>query len=214
MICLMEMRHQNYSCTPENIALLIETNNNLSKENSHLKANLEAAEKKIVWLVEQFKLGKQRQFGKKTENGEQLQLELVFDEIEGTEESTEIQTIEESADAETITYARKKKTVGRKIDTNNLPREQIVYDLTEEEKHCKCGGRLEKFGEDKSEQLEYIPAQLKVIEHICSKYACRSCETLRTSSKPEMPIAKCMAAPSSITEVIIKKYEHHRVSRA
>lgn len=207
MILLVEIRQENRSYTPENIALLIETNSNLSKEVSQLKINLEEAEKKIVLLVEQVKLSRLRQFGKKTENSAQLQLELVFDEVAEPQCEDAIESAEEPT--ETIIYTRKKKTVGRKIDTSKLLREQITYNLTEEEKKCKCGGRLEKFGEDKSEQLEYIPAQIKVIERICSKYACDCCETIKTATKPEMPIAKSMAAPSLITEVIIKKYEHH-----
>jgi len=207
MILPVEIRQENYGCTPENIAFLIEANSKLSKEILQLKTNLEESEKRITLLVEQIKLSKLRQFGKKTESSEQLQLELVFDEIEESQDEAVAESNEEPT--ETIIYTRKKKTVGRRIDTSKLPREQIVYDLTEEEKICKCGGRLEKFGEDKSEQLEYIPAQLKVIERICSKYSCNCCETVKTAAKPEMPIAKSMAAPSLITEVIIKKYEHH-----
>ncbi len=203
----MEIRQENNYCSPENIALIIETNRKLSDEILQLKSNLEEAEKRIVLLIEQVKLGRLRHFGKKTETSGQLQLELVFDEIEESKDEAIIEAIEEAT--ETIIYTRKKKTVGRKIETSNLPREQIVYDLTEEEKHCKCGGRLEKFGEDRSEQLEYIPAQIKVIERICSKYSCNCCETVKTAAKPEMPIAKSMAAPSLITDVIIKKYEHH-----
>jgi transposase len=203
----VEIRQENNYCSPENIALIIETNRKLSDEILQLKSNLEEAEKRIVLLIEQVKLGRLRHFGKKTETSGQLQLELVFDEIEESKDEAIIEAIEEAT--ETIIYTRKKKTVGRKIETSNLPREQIVYDLTEEEKHCKCGGRLEKFGEDRSEQLEYIPAQIKVIERICSKYSCNCCETVKTAAKPEMPIAKSMAAPSLITDVIIKKYEHH-----
>jgi transposase len=206
----MELRHENHSCTPENIALLIETNSRLSEENAQLKQNLEAAEKRINLLMEQLRLGKQRQFGKKNESSGYLQLELVFDEIEDTKEDNKDEATEEATATETITYIRKKKTVGRNVDTSKLPREQIIYDLTEEEKRCcQCGNQLEKFGEDRSERLEYIPAQLKVIESICPKYSCRCCETVKTASKPEMPIAKSMAAPSLITEVVIKKYEHH-----
>jgi len=207
MIVFVEIRYENHSYTPENIVLIIETNRKLSDENLQLKSNLEEAEKKIGLLIEQVKLSRLRHFGKKTETSGQLQLELVFDEFEELQDETAAEPNEEAT--ETITYTRKKKTVGRKIDTSNLPREQIVYDLTEEEKHCKCGGQLEKFGEDKSEQLEYIPAQIKVIEHICSKYSCNCCEAVKTAAKPEMPIAKSMAAPSLITDVIIKKYEHH-----
>jgi len=215
----MEMRYENHSYSPENIALVIATNRKLSdenlqlqakyeiffKENSQLKSNLEEAEKKIDLLAEQVNLMRLRHFGKKTENSAQMELELVFDEIPEPQEDLFEQPEEPT---ETITYTRKKKTVGRRIDTSSLPREQIIHDLTEEEKTCKCGGKLEKFGEDKSEQLEYIPAQIKVIEHICSKYSCNCCETVKTAAKPEMPIAKSMATPSLITEVIIKKYEH------
>lgn len=207
MILFVGIRHENHSYTPENIALLIETNSNLSKEVLQLKTNLEEAEKKITLLIEQIKLSRLRQFGKKTENSAQLQLEFVFDEVEEPQDEDVTEPIEEPT--ETITYTRKKKTVGRKIDTSKLPHKQIIHDLTEEEKKCKCGGRLEKFGEDKSEQLEYIPAQIKVIEHVCSKYSCNCCETVKTATKPGMPIAKSMAAPSLIAEVIIKKYEHH-----
>ena len=78
MILFVEIRHENHSYTPENIAFLIETNSNLSKEVSQLKTNLEEAEKKIDLLVEQIILSKLRQFGKKTENSSQL--ELIFDE--------------------------------------------------------------------------------------------------------------------------------------
>jgi len=205
MIILVEIRHENHGSAPANIALLIETNSILSKENSQLKTSLEESEKKINLLIEQIKLNRLRQFGKKAENSAQLQLELVFDEEPQNEVVSE--PVEEST--ETITYTRKKKTVWRKIDTSKLPREQIICDLSEKEKKCRCGGRLEKFGENKSEQLEYIPAQIKVIEYICPKYSCNCCETVKTASKPEMPIAKSMATSSLIAEVIIKKYEHH-----
>jgi transposase len=203
LVFFVEIRQENNRCSPENTSLIIEINRKLSDENLQLKANLEESEKKISLLIEQIKLSRLRQFGKKTENSSQL--ELIFDE----ELQDEVVAEADEESTETITYTKKKKSVGRKIDASNLPREQIVYDLTEEEKRCKCGGQLIKFGEDKSEQLEYIPAQIKMIERICSKYSCDCCETIKTAAKPEMPIAKSMAAPSLIAEVIIKKYEHH-----
>lgn len=54
----MEITQTNYTCTPENIALLV-------KDNLQLKSRLEAAEKMINLLIEQNKLLRQRQFGKK-----------------------------------------------------------------------------------------------------------------------------------------------------
>ena len=54
----MEITQTNYARTPENIALLV-------KENLELKSRLEVAEKMINLLIEQNKLLRQRQFGKK-----------------------------------------------------------------------------------------------------------------------------------------------------
>jgi transposase len=91
-----------------------------------------------------------------------------------------------------------------------LPREIVYHDLEESEKICKCcGNDLIKIGEDKSEKLEYIPEQIKVIEHVSSKYTCRCCETIKMAEKPETPLAKSMAGASLIAAVITKKYEHH-----
>lgn len=176
---------------------------NLETENSKLKNELEKSKKKVLWYEEQIKLWKERQYGKKSETLHLLQLPL-FDEVEAEKES---KTEEE---LETIKYTRKKKVAGRKIDTSKLVRESRIHDLTEEEKKCFCcGNELQKIGEDKSEQLEYIPAQLKVIEHIRPKYTCKNCETIKAAKKPESPIAKSMAGASLITEIIISKYEHH-----
>jgi transposase len=35
-----------------------------------------------------------------------------------------------------------------------------------------CGGQLRQFGEDISEQLEYIPDSFKVIRHVRPKFTC------------------------------------------
>ena len=57
----------------------------------------------------------------------------------------------------------------RKPLPQDLPREVVVHDIDEADKICDCcGGELHQMGEDKSEQLEFIPAQVKVIENIRS----------------------------------------------
>jgi hypothetical protein len=168
----MEIEISEHSYTPENIALLIAAhtelsneNVRLSEENLQLKAHLESTEKRLAWLVEQMKLSKHRRFSQQNEKSEylqlELQLELAFDE-DGNEEDNLVDGVK-ADETETITYTRNKKAVGRRIDTSKLPREVIIHDLSEAEKHCdRCGGQLEKFGEGRSEQLEYIPAQVKV----------------------------------------------------
>ncbi len=163
-------------------------------------------ENQIRWFKEQIKLGQQRQFGRSTEQSSTLvQAEIIFnDEAAAEEETTETEAVEH------ITYTRhKKKSCGRQLDTTLLPRERRVHDLTDEEKKCVCGCMMEKIGEETSEQIDHVPEQLKVIEYVRYTYACRPCETIKTAAKSESPIPKSMATATLITDVIIKKYEHH-----
>ena len=185
----------------------------LEAENVSLQQRLFATEKQlaeaikqITWLKEQFKLNRHRQFGKQSETSQSLTLPL-FDDEECDEVTETIEPIDD--EQEQVTYSRSKPKKGRKIDTTHLPRERIVHDLSEQEKICACGCTLEKISEDKSEQLEYVPAVIKVIEHVRPKYTCRGCEAIKSAKKPEQPLPKSMASSSLIADVIIKKYDHH-----
>jgi len=176
-------------------ALLKATNEKLQLENEDLRKN-------ITWLKEQLKLINQNKFGKKSETSHALQLNL-FDDLPAPDD-----TPADDEEKETVTYTRKKKKKGRNIDTSKLLREQVIHDL--DDKTCQdCHSELKKIGEDKSEQIDYIPAQLKVIEHITPKYACKQCETIKSQPKPQGPIPKCMAGSGLLAEVIISKYENH-----
>ncbi|CDL80424.1 hypothetical protein XCR1_1510007 [Xenorhabdus cabanillasii JM26] len=87
--------------------------------------------------------------------------------------------------------------------------------LAEEEKQCACcGGQLHLMGEDRSEKLEFIPAQIKVLEHVRPKYACRTCEKsgiqtpIKQAPLPAMPIKKGMATSSLLSQLITRKYQY------
>ena len=64
-----------------------------------------------------------------------------------------------------------------------------------------------------SEQLKFVPAQIKVIEHIRLKYSCRTCEqsatktTLKIAPVPTNPIPKSIATPSLPSQIITSKYQ-------
>ena len=60
----------------------------------------------------------------------------------------------ESEKEETITIpAHSRKKSGRKPLPANLPHEEVVHDIPEEEKVCACGYQLTRIGEETSEQL-------------------------------------------------------------
>lgn len=159
----------------------------------------------IEWFKHQFKLSSQRQFGKSSETTASMNLSM-FDEAMSGDTSQCDDLFNKN---ETITYTRKKKSVGRKFDISRFPKEQRIYDIAESEKECKCGSQMEKADEDQSFQVDHIPETFRVIEHIALKYCCRQCNTIKSAKKPESAIAKCMATPGFVAEVITKKYEQH-----
>ena len=107
---------------------------------------------------------------------------------------------------------------GRRRIPEDLPRRRVVHDLAEDEKPCPCCGKMRQMiGEETSEQLDYEPAKLSVIEHVRLKYACRACEQaaaeggpqIATAEKPLAPIEKGLAAPGLLAYVIVSKYSDH-----
>ena len=115
---------------------------------------------------------------------------------------------DDAAGGATGDAAPKKKAGGRQPLPKNLQRERIVHDLAEEEKHCThCQKDLRSIGDETSERYEYIPAQLKVVEDVCKKYAC-DC-TIKTATKPPQPIEKSTAGASLLAQVIVAKTADH-----
>lgn len=80
-----------------------------------------------------------------------------------------------------------------------------------------CGGRLRQIGQDVSEQLEYVPARFKVIRHVRPKLACAACQTIFQAPAPSRPIARGVAGPALLANVLVSKFcDHiplHRLSR-
>ena len=174
-----------------------------------LKKLLLEMSRKYAYLEEKFRLAQHKQFGKSTE-GYPGQGEL-FNELEQLVDQLEAKPSE--ADKESITYERKKPV--RKPLPKDLPRDVIIHDLADEDKSCDdCGHELHRMGEDKSEQLEFIPAQIKVIEHVRPKYSCRHCEqhatkvTIKQAPVPASPIPKSFATASLLSQIITSKYQY------
>ena len=79
---------------------------------------------------------------------------------------------------------RRCKPHGRRRLPESLPREPRHYELSEAERVCQDCGRIRiDIGVDKSEQLDYRPASLIVIEHIVHKYVCPCCSRQPTQAQ-------------------------------
>lgn len=100
---------------------------------------------------------------------------------------------------------------GRKPLPADLPRKRIEHPLPAEQLPCPCCGQERtKFGEEISEQLEFVPASLFVVEHVRFKYACKHCqEQVVISAKPPQPIAKGLPGPGLLAAIITSKFGDH-----
>jgi transposase len=177
----------------------------LQKQNSVLVSQLEIMQHNLGILQRAI-------FGKKSEKSSEEnieQLKLLFDEAEaGAEPQSELDLGEEDNETEPFTKPRNKP--GRKPLPANLPRKQIIHDLPEAQKICPCGCTLTLIGEDKSEQLDYIPATLQVIENIRLKYACKACEdTVKRAAVPVKPLPKANATAGLLAQIIVSKFADH-----
>jgi transposase len=110
---------------------------------------------------------------------------------------------------------------GRQPPPDHLPRETVEYDLAEAEKACPCCGTPRvRIGAETSEQLDYRPASLFVVERIRHTYACPACSrtadpvdgptpTLATAPLPPQPIDKGLPGPGLLAHVVVSKFADH-----
>ena len=107
----------------------------------------------IKILQEQIKSLQDRLFGRKTEKiyKDDNQLSL-FDMQE-----PELPILEEPETVNIEEHTRKKS--GRKPLPANLPRIDVVHELSEDERHCGCGCLKDRIGQEVSEQHGLYPGQ-------------------------------------------------------
>jgi len=99
---------------------------------------------------------------------------------------------------------------GRQRLPQSLERRRVVFDLAAHQRQCpQCQGELRHMGEEISEQLEYVPASLHVIQQACQKYACPNGCTVVTAGKPLAPIEKGLPGPGLLAHVAVSKYGDH-----
>lgn len=174
----------------------------------NLGENLDHALSEIARLRHQL-------FGRKSEKSKAINhptlpgFDQIFDEqpLDGEEADPEDTTLEETSDDKP---ASQKKKTGRKPLPDHLPRERVVHDLDKSEQQCSCGHALHKIGEEISEQLDYIPAQVKVIQHVRYKYGCKSCEEgVKVAPAPSQPIPKSIATANLLAHVFVSKFDDH-----
>ena len=175
-----------------------------------LTATVRLQEREKAQLLHRVQQLLQRIYGPRSEKIDPAQL-LLF--VEQALHAVQAQTHEASAESETadIEAAPKKKGHGRHKPPVDLPRLPLEHPVSDADKVCaQCGRDKKRIGEDITEQIEYAPASLFVIEHIQPKYACACCqEGVTVAPKPPQPIERGLPGPGLLAHVVVSKYGDH-----
>ena len=108
---------------------------------------------------------------------------------------------------------RKKYKGQRKEKLDNLPHKKVLFKLDSDDLSCpQCTTDLKRVGEEfVRSEVEYIPAQLNVIDYYRETYECRSCKNtdepyMEKTPMPLPVIPHSFASPSSVAHVMYQKF--------
>ncbi len=175
----------------------------LSDRNDHL----EDVNRRLEHLLREMR---RAVYGRKSEKLHPDQLQLAFEDIEAA-----LAEAEEAAPARTAPR-RAGKRPGPERNIGHLPAHlpRIERVIEPESTQCPCGcGEMARIGEDRTERLDIVPAQLQVIVTVRPKYACRVCEEGVTQAEtPAHLIEGALPTEGAIAHVLVSKYADHCVS--
>jgi transposase len=168
------------------------------------EAQLERSEQTIEQLRERINVLLAKRYGASSEQVADAQLGL-FNEAE-LEAILEDQAQQQAPTREVAAHRR--ATPKRTPLPEHLPRIDIEHPLADSERVCPHHGvALERFGEVTSEQLDIVPATVRVLRHIRGKYRCPCCTGyLRTAPMPPQPIPKSNASAGLLAYVATAKF--------
>ncbi len=107
---------------------------------------------------------------------------------------------------------KKRRGGGRNPLPDHLPREVISLCVPDGERACKaCGKPRVAIGTERSDVLEFVPAQLKVLVYEREKIACAGCGDggVTVAPTPNKAFDKGIAGPSLVAQIVVSKHNDH-----
>lgn len=181
---------------------------------SDLRKTIEQKDLTIQKLAEQVALLERFRFAQRSEKvtPEDKNQQYLFNDIE------EGCIPEDPVKEEPVPQPRKKgnRNAGRKPLPSDIPREEVIHDLPDAEKTCPCCGKARPELEDLvSEELDFIPAKIKVIRNIRKRYGSCGCDGFQsqeeipgvvTAPGPARLIPGGIVTPSLAAHVVVSKF--------
>jgi transposase len=170
---------------------------------TYATATIKALESELLYKSRQRFLAKSESF-----TAEQRDLFNEADAIDQAAIKTELEQLADQLSDASNSPKAKRIRAGRQALPAHLTR--IIHRHEPESCVCAhCQADLVKISEDISEQLDVIPAQFIVHQHIRPQYACKHCETITAAPIPAAMIEGGMASTGLLTWLAIGKYADH-----
>jgi transposase len=183
------------------------SSDNLPDDPETLKAMLLAERHESERLRQIIKELQRHRFGRKAETLPEEQMLLGLEDVQQVAACTEAGQ-DETAQEGRAERARKRR-VNRGALPAHLPRIEVVVDIDDKTCPC-CQGELHRIGEDKSERLDMVPAQFRVVVTRRPKYACRACEDgVVQAQAPARLIEGGLPTEATVAQVLVSKYADH-----
>lgn len=183
------------------------TADQLPDDPNALKAMVLARDAENARLIQIIKELQRHRFGRRAETLPEDQLLLGLEEAEQIEAAGEEEN-EQASPAERLARIAKRRT-NRGALPPHLPRIEMVVDIEDHACPC-CRSGLHRIGEDVSERLDIVPAQLRVIVVRRPKYACRACEDVVVQAPaPARLIEGGLPTEATVAQVLVSKYADH-----
>src|ERR1700684_223437 len=171
-----------------------------------LKAMLLAERMQNERLRQIIKELQRHRFGRRAESLPEDQMLLGLEDVEqslaGEDAAKPMTPTERSARAE-------RRRSNRGSLPAHLPRVELIVDI--DDKTCPCCQRqLHCIGADRSERLDIVPAQFRVLVTVRPKYACRKCEDgVLQAAAPARLIDGGLPTDATVAQVLVSKYADH-----
>jgi len=188
----------------------------LQKQNAELLKQVESLTRQVENLTEMLLQMRKDKFGSSSEKtpkedyGEQLYMQQVFNEVETEANDTIVEPCKITKESKV--RARSKGT-RKELVLKDIPIVEVVYQADKLSNQCPhCGAELRKLGTKFiRDELEYIPAQLKIIRHVQTSYECPKCKHtehpyIASAGAPKSLLSHSLASASSVANVIYQKY--------
>ncbi|ONX82079.1 IS66 family transposase zinc-finger binding domain-containing protein, partial [Burkholderia cenocepacia] len=169
------------------------------REASERDRELRFRQTRIDQLTHEVSILKRQQFGRRSEQLNSEQMNLLDEAIDGDLVAIEM----ELEQLEPTRAERQREQPKRALLPPQLPRTDVHHEP--DSTTCQCGCERIRIGEDVSEKLDYTPGVFTVERHIRGKWVCKACETLIQAPVPPHVIDKGMPTAGLLAQVLVAK---------